>query len=312
MGIREQWEAEKASDWTVKPSAVKLEPIGKTRPVAKTFFDVLKGNPWHDPTNGRFTTAQGGVAATGTTFTPAKTIAEAREYAKTKLGFSGTVDFSYSYIDQKTIQQVSGTLDIETVNHINKTITEIQEKYPDLKGYVKNMVCTEANVYAKVVHSGRDATATLAIGAKNYMEGVESVNQKYLEDVDLGYHPKGTDGNAILWHEYGHVYAATKNIESCGQYATARAKLGAINNNVSESGWLNAATKKMMSDPKAKQECEKLGIDFTEQSVSSAFAKNISRYASKDNAELFAEAFAAENTGHGNRWTKAIMEASGA
>lgn len=288
------------------------ELLENKKSVAKTFTDILKGNPWHDPTNGRFTTAQGGVVATGSTFTPAKTIAEAREYAKTKLGFSGTVDFSYSYIDQKTIQQVSGTLDIDTVNHINKTITEIQEKHPDLKGYVKNMVCTQANVYAQVVHNGRDATATLAIGAKNYREGVESVNQKYLEDVDLGYHPKGTDGNAILWHEYGHVYAATKNIESCGQYATARAKLGAINNNVAESGWLNAATKKMMSDPKAKLECEKLGIDFTEQSVSSSFAKNISRYASMDNAELFAEAFAAENTGHGNRWTKALMEASGA
>lgn len=87
MGIHEQWEAEKASDWTVKPSAVKLEPIGSSRSVAKTFIDILnnptelgtdeeidlvvstwtdtdgiyaegveKGNPYHDPTNGRFTT----------------------------------------------------------------------------------------------------------------------------------------------------------------------------------------------------------------------------------------------------------------
>lgn len=83
MGIREQWESEKASDWTVKPSALKLEPIGKSRNVAKTFNDIMtanedaddeialvvatwtdtdgiyaeveKGNPYHDPSNGRFT-----------------------------------------------------------------------------------------------------------------------------------------------------------------------------------------------------------------------------------------------------------------
>lgn len=91
MGIHEQWAAEKASDWTVKPSTVKLEPIGKSQPVGKTFADVLngpnelsideeidrvvrtwtdadgiyaedveKGNPWHDPKNGRFTTGPKG------------------------------------------------------------------------------------------------------------------------------------------------------------------------------------------------------------------------------------------------------------
>lgn len=37
MGIHEQWAAEKASDWTVKPSTVKLEPIGKSAPVEKPF-----------------------------------------------------------------------------------------------------------------------------------------------------------------------------------------------------------------------------------------------------------------------------------
>lgn len=84
MGIREQWESEKASDWTVKPSALKLEPIGKSRNVAKTFNDIMtanedaddeialvvatwtdtdgiyaeveKGNPYRDPDTGKFTT----------------------------------------------------------------------------------------------------------------------------------------------------------------------------------------------------------------------------------------------------------------
>lgn len=274
--------------------------------LARTFFDILKANPWHDPSNGRFTSGPGGA------FTPAVTIAEAREYAKTKLGFSGVVDYSYSYIDQKEMRQVSGTLDLDTVNHINEQITEIQEKYPDLKGYVKNMVCTDASVYAAVVHDGRTATASLAIGAKAYKDGIEAVNKKYLEDVELGYHPKGTDGEAIIWHEYGHVYAATKNKEACGQYASPRNILGAIHTDVAESGWRDKATQKMLSDPKMKLEHEMLGLEFTAQSVSASFAKHISNYASKSNAELFAEAFAAHNTGHGNRWTDAIIEAAGA
>lgn len=277
---------------------------------AISFEDILKANPYHDPTNGRFTTASGGVAVS--TFKPAKTIEEAREYAKTKLGFSGIVDYSYSYIDQKEVRQVSGTLDIDTVNHINQQITEIQEKYPELKGYVENMVCTSGNVYAAVVHDGMTAKASLAIGAKAYKDGIEAVNKQYIEDVELGYHPKGTDGDAILWHEYGHVYAATKNVEACGKMATPQNVMGAIHNSVAESGWRNEATKKMLSDPKVKQEYEMLGLDFSAQAVSSSFAKKISRYAAKNDAELFAEAFAAQNTGHGTRWTEAIIEAAGA
>lgn len=87
MGIHEQWEAEKASDWTVKPSTVKLEPIVKSQTIGKTLDeieeldtddeidrvvstwtdtdgiyadDVEKGNPYHDPKNGRFTTGPKG------------------------------------------------------------------------------------------------------------------------------------------------------------------------------------------------------------------------------------------------------------
>ena len=270
--------------------------------------EVAKGNPYHDPKTGRFTTGPGGAGS----FSPAGTIAEAREYAKTALGFSGRVDYSYSYIDQQEGRQVSGTLDIATVNHINKSITEIQARYPELKGYVQNLECTDSRVYAQLHHDGRDATPSLRIGAKVYKDGVESVYRKYAEDVDLGYHPKGTTGDAILWHEYGHVYASMANEKACGSNATARAKLDAIRLDVAESGWKDAAVKKMMGDSSLKQEHDMLGLDFSAQSVAESFGKHISRYATSNNAELFAEAFAAHNTGTKTKWTDALMEAAGA
>lgn len=263
--------------------------------IGKTFSEILKFNDKHDPKTGRFAPKNGGGASSsGVAFTPAGTIAEAREYAKTKLGFSGTVDYSYSYIDQKEGRQVCGTLDIDTVNQINKTITEIQDQYPELNGYVKNLVCANyPGGYAKIVHSGYDATASLAIGAQAYKNGFESVNKSYKEDVDIGYHPKGTDGSAILWHEYGHAYAATKNKAALGSQATTPNIISAIQNSTAETGWLNSAANKLSADP-------------------ASYGNNISRYATMNHSELFAEAFAAQNTGNGTKWTKAIMEAAGA
>lgn len=273
--------------------------------ISKKDFDIIievqKYNPYHGA-DGRFTSAGGSItmaagsapgnnASSGSgavsgvgsgNFTPAKTVQEAREYAKTQLGFSGYVDYSYSYIDQVTLRQESGTLDIDTVNHINKTITEIQTRYPELKGYAKNLECTTSNVYAQAFISGRDGSCSLQIGAKAYKDGVQSVYDSWKGDVDIGYHPKGTDGGAVLWHEYGHVYAAKAN-----------GTTSAIRNKDAETGWKNEAAKKLNVD-------------------ADTISKNVSRYATNGADELFAEAFAAHNTGHGTKWTDAIIEAASA
>lgn len=258
--------------------------------VAKTFNELLevrKANPYHDE-RGRFTTASGAVAGgTASGFKPASTIEEAREYAKTQLGFSGIVDYGYSYIDQKTVRQVSGTLDIDTVNHINGTIADIQSRYPELKGYVTNMVCENTRTYATLLHSGRDGSATLQIGAKAYKDGHKVVEENWAEDVELGYHPKGTDASSIFWHEYGHAYAAMANAKTGN-------KMRAIQNSTSETQWKEAAAKKLGTD-------------------SSTYGNNVSRYASVNDGELFAEAFAAYNTSNvSNEWVNAIVEAAGA
>lgn len=278
--------------------------------------EITKYNPYHD-SRGRFTSASGGggisaavapgpgaagsaggatTAGTATAagnFTPATTMEEAREYAKKQLGFSGYVDYSYSYIDPATGDQVTGSLDLDTVNSIHKQITEIQAAYPQMKGAVVNATCTTANVYAAMVHSGRNAETTLAIGAKSYKDGIDSVYAKWDQDVLDGYHPQGTTGDAILWHEYGHVYAKQANVQALGPYASTRDIMGSIGSTKAETGWKTTAAAKMQTD-------------------SSTYGSKVSGYSEKDDGELFAESFAAYNTGHSTQWTDAIIEAAGA
>ena len=65
MSLREQWESEKASDWVVTPSKVKLKPVTKSPNKVKktypTFLSLIqKFNENHDPQTGRFTYGPGG------------------------------------------------------------------------------------------------------------------------------------------------------------------------------------------------------------------------------------------------------------
>lgn len=70
MSLREQWESEKASDWVVTPSKVKLKPVTKSPNKVKktypTFLSLIqKFNENHDPQTGRFTYGPGGPKGGG-------------------------------------------------------------------------------------------------------------------------------------------------------------------------------------------------------------------------------------------------------
>ena len=253
---------------------------------------VWKINYYHDPKTGRFTTKNGaGVStAAGAGFKPASSVEEAKEFAKKELGFS-MVDYSYSYIDQKEMKQVSGRLDLDTINHVNGTIAEIQARYPELKGAVPNLqMSVHPSRFAETLYSGRDGSMTLAIGARKYKDGVEAVDKAWKGDVEIGYHPAGTDGSAVLWHEYGHIYASKVNL---GSATSVRDKLMAVRDKKAETEWRKEAEKK-------------LGLADGELSA------KISRYATLGDDELFAEAFAAYNAGVTDNMVNAVMEAAGA
>ena len=131
---------------------------------------------------------------------------------------------------------------------------------------------------------------------------MDYINKNYARDVEVGFHPAGTDGKSIIWHEYGHVLANVSTKEKFG--ASASGKISSNGSDQSkfitsrrgqtvEKEWLNEAAKTTSSKP-------------------SEIMKSISRYAQKNPAETFAEAFAEVMTSAAPRAEAvAVVKASG-
>ena len=204
-------------------------------------------------------------------FKPAKTKKEAVEYAKNNLGF----------------QKVSyGTkLDVDAINSINKVITEIQAKYPEVKGAVQSLCTTRSNVYA-AVRTEKSGNMELQIGVNVYGKGVEHVRKMYEREVSLGRSPKNTTFESILWHEYGHVLAVISTKKKLGENNPGGNFNGDIDKQIdfiikrraktTEKIWVSNVSKKY-------------GI------TNSQLAEKISEYAKTNTGETFAEAFGEVN-----------------
>ena len=213
--------------------------------IAKSFSDILKYNQWHGK-DGRFTSGPGGGAGAAG-FTPAKTIEEAQEYAIKHLGMD--------YADYDNCNN-----DIKTINMINEQITKIYEKYPDLKGAIH---CIESPT------TGLD-NSIMAVGPDTFDEGnafkigfqmnkgYSEMQKTYQENVDAGFHPKGTTLESAIWHEFGHVYELENSKPGSGPVQ-----------------WIDEA---------------RGNKDFH------VYQNSISGYATKNAHETFAEAFAEYNT----------------
>lgn len=279
--------------------------------------EVEKFNPYHDE-RGRFATASGyntftirtkdpakqhmadmaiarekereaaeqAAARPKVTFTPAKTKKEAVEYAQNELGFAKA-----SY----------GRLNIDTVNHINEQIANIQAKYPEVKGTVSEITTwSSQNAYA-ACKMDADGKIALLIGTTQYGKGLDTIQKTYERDVEFGFHPKGTDHSAIITHEYGHVLAAVSTKQKLGfaagdtfdGYADKFKYTSRIKHNEVEGEWVTTA-------------CETTGIGRAK--IKSA----ISQYATRNDSETFAEAFAEVNhSPNPSKEALAIVQASG-
>lgn len=211
--------------------------------MAKSFSDIMKFNQNHDNL-GRFSSGNGGAAASGE-FVPAKTVEEAQDYAVKHLG-----------MDYADYDNCNG--DMKTVNMINEQITKVYDKYPDLKGKVH---CIESQM------NGLD-NAMFAVGPDTFNEGnafkigfqmnkgYSEIEKTYQENVEAGFHPKGTTLESAVWHEFGHVYEFE-------------------NKNGYSGRWLDEA--------RGNQDAH-------------VFQNSISQYATKNPQETFAEAFAEYHT----------------
>ena len=218
-------------------------------------------------------------------FTPAKTREEAMDYAKNKLGI-GYADY--------------GKLDIETINHINQEISEIQKKYPELKESVSNIAIDNRNGVYAAAGTGYSGKNTLYIGQTHYGKGIEHLKQNYQSDVDSGFHPTNTDYKSIIWHEYGHILAYSHYKTDMG--FKAKDSLGYYD------GVEYAKKVRSRSYEKAVLRDAAKSLKITQKE----FKSRISRYAEKNPAETFAEAFAEFNNSPNPRpECIAMMKAAG-
>lgn len=269
------------------------KPIEKNDPNRfEKIIEIEKFNPYHGK-DGRFTTAG---AATSFTYKPGqgkmydnaiarekeriaaienkqkekpKTVEEAQDYAVKNLGFE--------FADY-------GSLDVETANHINDTVAKIQQRFPELKGTVKGVEpITRGSALAHMaVYTNLPANGVpkqrLGIG-KEYQKGLKHMEEINKRDVQSGFHPKGAeDISSNIWHEYGHAFANLKS----GQKIAAKEP---------DNTYWRADT--FHNDRKG----HKLEHEWIAQAAKSkkmtqkAFKGSISRYATKNDGEAFAEAF---------------------
>lgn len=218
-------------------------------------------------------------------FKPAKTKKEAIEYAKNNLNIPLA-----SY----------GNCDIDTINHINQEITAIQKKYPQLKDAVQSIDIDNRTGIFAAAGTSTSGRCTFYIGHKQYAKGIESLEKSYQSDVDSGFHPKNTDYKSIIWHEYGHIYAYTQYKAQMG--FKPKDILGFMD------GFDYSANVKSRSFEKAAVRDAAKSLKITQKELKS----RISRYAEKNPAETFAEAFAEFNNSPNPRpECIALMKAAG-
>jgi len=244
-----------------------------------------------------FARAVGAIAraASSGSFTPAKNVKEAVEYATKQLGFQK--------VDYGTIS------DMDTINHINIQISLVQQKYPETKGAVQGLTTISLkDVFARM-RAGDTGQMVLAVSTEMYGKGLKSLEEKYAASVSTGYFPEGTDARAAIWHEYGHVMAAialkkqqgfkpSEVIQNPHQRDTFSTEWG---KHSLEEKWLSSVAAKAGVEP-------------------ARLAATISGYAfERGAAETFAEAFAEVNVSASPRasakmlvgeWEKATAEAN--
>lgn len=224
-------------------------------------------------------------------FTPAKTKKAATEYAVKELGFEKA---SYG-----------SKLDIDTINHINKQVADIQFKYPETKGAVQEVkVSSSGNMYA-CISTDSTGRMTLKVSSQLYGSGLETLEQQYKADCDIGFHPKGTTAKDIVWHEYGHVIGGIHAKKSVGVAANETIS------NFDGGKKIDFIMNKKAGKWEQKVYEKATGEKFTPNGARK-YGGKISRYAQKNVKELFAEAFA-EFNGSSNPSPEciALMKAAG-
>ncbi len=158
----------------------------------------------------------------------------------------------------------------------------ILSKYPQLKDNITS-IKYDADITKMMDAGTKPLTGEVYIG-KPFTD-YKKMMKDYAEDVANGYSPQGTNASSVITHEFGHLLdgylTKTKKAGLVNQYGVKYASEHLVNDVLKD---MNITTKEgIFKDVPFK---ERLAV--REKWI----AENISKYASKDNKEAFAELFA--------------------
>lgn len=288
------------------------QPRRYNGPVAKTYAQMRKFNPYHDA-QGRFSSANGAASFTihtrdpkkqhmadaavqrekeryqkpEVTFIPAKSKREAVAYAKDNLGFA-----KVSY----------GTkMDLETINHVNEQITKIQAAYPETKGAVQELKTSRSERALAITRTYASGKIVLEISSQAYGKGLSYIREQNQRMSESGWTPKGVREGSTIWHEYGHVLASIETKKKIGAAASEEV------HGPEAIQFITSRRAHQVETKWAQDAAASLGISV------SKLAEGVSRYATDGGVgELFAEAFSEVNTSSSPRLeAMAVVKASG-
>ena len=261
------------------------EAAAKKARLFKHFVLIRKFNPYHGK-DGRFTNAGGAASFTWKPGASAahdkaierekKRIAEAEEKNKPKGVYACTsveqvqqMMSDNGWFDESNTNGVNlSGVDLKAAQEIYTAYEQVFERYPDLQGWFKPVQAEAlgSNTYANCRLVGGKVTVN-----KSYYSDTEKLSQRYAEDVKSGWHPANTDWRGIVTHEIGHAVdglLSMKGVNGASLFDTWQKKANPISKQMKSS--VNKAAKTKIKETEA----------------------NVSRYATKNHLEWFAECFA--------------------
>lgn len=188
--------------------------------------------------------------------------AEAQRYLVERLGF----------------RQVSfGNLGDDAAVLITKNIEQAYEKFPFLYGYIHELATEMTDAYVAAAatqfdHENDQFTNMLLISEVFYGD-ISNLKSLYKINVEGKFHPLGTDVDAVILHEMGHVIE-TKLAEILASDTKEMRRIRYI--------------ERVVSKELKRKTLEELNIEDTEENIK----ENLSAYAAMTTSEFMAEAFA--------------------
>lgn len=241
--------------------------------------EIQKFNPYHDKF-GRFSSA--GIANTFTIRTkdPSKQHWADMAMAREKDKYNKTVRVGEaenalkSMLKHGAVVKLEG-IDPEAADEVVASVRKVMERYPITKDALEGITTDDTSVgtfktnpNAMAAHDS--ATKMIYLNAK-YFGDKATLDKTYDECVEKKFHPEGTKSDSVITHEIGHALDYHVSAEALGM----RAVWGG--DSISARKWNN--------DIAAGQ---RKGEPMSNFSI----RDGLSMYASKNNAEYFAEGFA--------------------